>query len=111
SYVWVFDLHEVLTGKRSRITAQSQVLVLQLGTRKLGVLVCDLHGVHAFAQDSIIPMPSLRDTEPLLIQTLIKANHGALLLQCIDPQSLLQILQTPSAPRTTAPPLDCATVL
>lgn len=111
SYVWVFDLHEVLTGKRSRITAQSQVLVLQLGTRKLGVLVCDLHGVHAFAQDSIIPMPSLRDTEPLLIQTLIKANHGALLLQCIDPQSLLQILQTPSAPRTAAQPLDCATVL
>ena len=92
-YVWVFDLTEILTGQRSRCTEQSQVIVLEHGDRKLGVLVGALHGVHHFNQESIIPAPSLAGGSDLLVQELIKANQGELLVQCINPQGLLNTLQ------------------
>ena len=92
-YVWVFDLTEILTGQRSRLTEQSQVIVLEHGERKLGVLVGALHGVHHFSQESIIPAPSLAGSTDLLVQELIKANQGELLVQCINPQGLLNALQ------------------
>lgn len=92
-YVWVFDLTELLTGQRSRITAQSQVIVLEHGERKLGVLVSALHGVHHFEAQSIIAAPSMAGGPELLVSELIQANHGALLVQCINPQGLLHALQ------------------
>ncbi len=92
-YVWVFDLAELLTGQRSRITAQSQVVVLEHGERKLGALVDALHGVHHFAQESIIAAPRMAGGTELLVNELIQANQGALLVQCISPQGLLNALQ------------------
>lgn len=98
-YVWVFDLAELLTGQRGRVTEQSQVVVLEHGERKLGVLVSALHGVHHFAQESIIAAPSMASGPELLVSELIKANQGALLVQCISPQGLLHALQRkPQAP-------------
>ena len=92
-YVWVFDLGELLSGQPTRITEQSQVVVLEHGTRKLGILVSALHGVHHFDAASIIPAPAMAGGSALLVNELIKANQGQLLLQCIHPQGLLQTLQ------------------
>ena len=92
-YVWVFDLAELMTGQRTHITEQSQVVVLEHGARKLGVLVGALHGVHHFANESIIAAPSMAGGTELLVHELIKANQGALLVQCINPQGLLYALQ------------------
>lgn len=92
-YVWVFDLAELLTGQRTRISEQSQVVILEHGQRKLGVLVGALHGVHHFAQENIIPAPSMAGGANLLVSELIKANQGTLLVQCINPQGLLYTLQ------------------
>lgn len=92
-YVWVFDLAELLTGQRTHMTEQSQVIVLEHGDRKLGVLVGALHGVHHFANESIIPSPSMAGGAQLLVNELIKANQGALLVQCINPQGLVHALQ------------------
>lgn len=92
-YVWVFDLGELFTGQRSKITQQSQVVVLEHQDRKLGILVSALHGVHHFSPDSLIPAPTMAGGDDMLVNELIKANHGALLVQCINPQGLLNTLQ------------------
>lgn len=92
-YVWVFDLAQLLTGQRTRITAQCQVVVIAHGARKLGLLVDALHGVHHFSQASIIAAPSMAANGDLLVAELIKANQGALLVQCLTPPGLLKALQ------------------
>lgn len=105
-YVWVFDLGALLTGQPSRITEQSQVVVLEHGERKLGVLVSALHGVHHFAAESIIPAPSMAGGTDTLVHELIKANQGQLLVQCIHPQGLLnQVQRKPPALADIAPTL------
>ena len=92
-YVWVFDLAELLTGQPTSVTEQSQVVILEHGARKLGVLVSALHGVHHFPNESIIPSPNMPLGANLLVHELIKANQGTLLVQCIHPAGLLQALQ------------------
>jgi chemotaxis signal transduction protein len=104
-YVWVFDLAALLTGQSARINEQSQVVVIEHGQRKLGLLVGALHGVHHFAQESIIPAPSMAGGAELLVGELIKANQGTLLVQCINPQGLLYALQHQPA---SAPALPAA---
>lgn len=108
-YVWVFDLAELLTGTRTRITAHSQVVVLEHGARKLGILVDALHGVHAFAPHSIIAAPSMAGGEEQLVSELIQANQGRLLVQCINPAGLLKALQQRQpAVSEPATPAACA---
>lgn len=101
-YVWVFDLAELFTGQRSRMTEQSQVVVLEHGARKLGVLVSGLHGVHHFTHDNIIAAPSMAASDEMLVNELIKANQGALLVQCIHPQGLLNALQRSAASQASS---------
>lgn len=105
-YVWVFDLAELLTGQRTRISEQSQVVVIEHGSRKLGVLVGALHGVHHFNQESIIAAPSMAGGADLLVSELIKANQGALLVQCINPQGLLYTLQHKTTATGALPAVD-----
>ena len=92
-YVWVFDLGALLTGQPSRITEQSQVVVMEHNNRKLGLLVSALHGVHHFDKESIIPAPTLAGGMNMLVNELIKANQGQLLVQCIHPEGLLYLVQ------------------
>ncbi|MGN1057096.1 MAG: chemotaxis protein CheW [Comamonas sp.] len=92
-YVWVFDLGELFTGQRTQCTEQSQVVILEHGTRKLGILVSALHGVHQFRPDSIIASPSMAGGADILVNELIKANEGSFLIQCISPEGLLHTLQ------------------
>ena len=99
-YVWVFDLAELLTGKPTRISDQSQVVILEHDDRKLGVLVDALHGVHHFTHENIIVSPRMAGGALSLVNELIKANQGALLVQCLDPQGLLNALQRHPAQAT-----------
>lgn len=94
-FVWVFDLGELLTGQRSRLTEKHQVVVVEHGERKFGLLVSALHGVHHFARESVRPAPSMAGGAELLVHELIQANQGALLIQCLNPQGLLHALQSP----------------
>jgi len=92
-YVWVFDLAHLLTGQPAQRSAQSQVVVLQCAGRRIGVLISELQGVHVFATNSIVPMPGVDDAASALVQSLVRANGGSLLVQCLNPTALLDVLQ------------------
>lgn len=92
-YVWVFDLHALLHGQPTRVTAQSQVIVLEHAGRRLGLLVSDLQGVARFAADQIIPAPAMAPASHRLVDALVQANGGSLLIQCLSAAGLLQALQ------------------
>ncbi|MEX8194078.1 chemotaxis protein CheW [Comamonas guangdongensis] len=96
-YVWVFDLGGLLYGQPVARTQQSQVLVLQHAGLKLGVLVSDLQGVARFAPQQLLPAPALAHAAGQLVDRLIKANGGDLLIQCLDVAALVQRLQAPAA--------------
>ncbi len=91
-YVWVFDLCALLKARPSRITAQSQVIVIQHSGRKLGLLVGDLQGVACFAPEQIIDPPAMAGAG-MLVDKLVKANQGQLLVQRLNAANLLQVLQ------------------
>ena len=93
-YVWVFDLASLLQGSPSKITAQSQVIVLEHGGQKVGVLVSDLQGVARFQEAQIIPAPAMAPADQRLLEALIKANDGTLLIQCLSARNVLQTLQS-----------------
>lgn len=98
-YVWVFDLGHLLRGKPSEITQESQVIVLQHGGRRTGLLVSELHGVTAFAPDQIIKAPAMPGQQGQLITRLIRANQGQTLVQCMDAGHLMALLRSgPSNP-------------
>lgn len=91
-YVWVFDLCALLKGRLAHITAQSQVIVIQHAGRRLGLLVSDLQGVACFSPAQLIDPPAMAGTG-LLVDKLIKANQGQLLVQRLNAANLLQVLQ------------------
>jgi chemotaxis signal transduction protein len=95
SYVWVFDLGQLLHGKPSAITGHSQVIVLRHGGVCIGLLVSELHEVRAFAQARITALPTLSGRIQGVVSELIHANEGRLLVQCIAPQALMAALRQP----------------
>lgn len=96
-YVWVFDLGHLLRGKPSEITQNSQVIVLQHGGRRTGLLVSELHGVTAFARDQIVKAPAMPGQQGQLITHLIRANQGQTLVQCMDAGHLMALLRSASS--------------
>lgn len=92
-YVWVFDLGHLLRGQASEITWQSQVVVFQHGNHRLGLLVNELHGVTAFAANKITPAPALPGQHGRLVDRLIQANQGRVLIQCLNLPQLMQVLR------------------
>ena len=93
SYVWVFDIGHLLRGTPSAITSRSQVVVLEHADRRIGLLVSELHGVATVAPDKVMPAPLIHGAHGMLVSELIKANAGRLLIQCIAPSALMQVLQ------------------
>lgn len=91
-YVWVFDLCALLKGHPGSITAQSQVIVLEHDGRKLGLLVSDLQGVACFAPEQIMDPPAMAGNGAL-VDKLVKANQGQLLIQHLNAAHVLQALQ------------------
>ncbi|WP_084153782.1 chemotaxis protein CheW [Simplicispira psychrophila] len=102
-YIWVFDLGHLLRGTPSQATPHSQVIVLEHDDRRIGLLVNELHGVTTFASHRIMQAPALTGYNGQLIDRLIKANQGQVLVQCLDVEKIMALLRRSSD--TTAPPL------
>ena len=104
-FVWVFDLGALLSGTPSRRDSRSQVVVVRSGKRSVGLLVDQLHGVGRVDQQQVndTPMGHLNGNG-LLVQQIIQANEGKLLIQVIDVTTLFGLLMAPadSAPAATS---------
>ncbi|KGH31854.1 chemotaxis protein CheW [Comamonas testosteroni] len=94
-YVWVFDLGALLFGKPVTRTAQSQVIVLEHLGLKLGVLVSDLEGVVRFESGQLRLAPAMAGAADQLVDRLIRANEGDLLIQCLNVAALVRMLKAP----------------
>lgn len=93
-FVWVFDLGELLSGQRSRLTKNTRWWWLSTASASLvcwsaPCMACTTSPV------SVRPAPSMAGGAELLVHELIQANQGALLIQCLNPQGLLHALQSP----------------
>ncbi|WP_326999404.1 chemotaxis protein CheW [Comamonas testosteroni] len=94
-YVWVFDLGALLFGKPVTRTTQSQVIVLEHQGLKLGVLVSDLEGVVRFENRQLRLAPAMAGAADQLVDRLIRANEGDLLIQCLNVAALVRMLKAP----------------
>lgn len=97
-FIWVFDLGFLVRARRSVITSNSQVLILQRGGQALGLLVDELHSVAQFEAGDIIPSPLALGSESVLVDHVIKANEGRLLIQSLDCHRLFAWLMEGIAP-------------
>jgi chemotaxis signal transduction protein len=97
AYAWVFDLGYLLSGVPSLRDSSSQVVVVEHGNHKIGLLVGALHSVAEFNEDDIITTPIAADSSGRLIKQIIKANNGKLLIQGIDIDYLANMLTNPYA--------------
>jgi chemotaxis signal transduction protein len=101
-YVWVFDLQQLLLGQAPAAhDDDAQVIVVEHGGRQFGLLVQALHGVPEFDRASIVAAPPTPG--PALVQRLIKAQAGALLIQVLDPAALWHALGGGSTAPTAQP--------
>lgn len=99
-YAWVFDLGHVLRGTPSALTAQSQVIVIDAGGRRIGLLVSDLLGVQHFAARRFAAAPRMHAADTAIISEIIQAQQAdgrALLVQCLDVAALMQLLHNCAA--------------
>ena len=94
-YVWVFDLGALLFGKPLTRTAQSQVIVLEHEGIRLGLLVSDLEGVVRFESEQLRVAPALAGLQEQLVQHLIYANDGGLLIQGLSVAALVRAVKAP----------------
>lgn len=92
SFIWVFDLGELMHGRRSRTTPTSQVMILRHRDQALGLLVDDLHAVTQFDPADIEPSPLALLSDSMLTTEVIKANQGRLLIQSVNAPRLFDWL-------------------
>jgi chemotaxis signal transduction protein len=95
AYAWVFDLGFLLSGVPSVVDSNSQVIVIEYGQHKIGLLVGALHSVAQFNTSQVTFTPLATDRDGVLIKQIIKANGGNLLIQAIDVRYLLKMLSNP----------------
>jgi chemotaxis signal transduction protein len=98
SFIWVFDLGQLLRGTRSVPDNSSQVMILQHGEHTIGLLVDELHAVPQFRDTQITHTPFASGGDKGLVTQVIKANKGALLIQSIDIERLFLLLANPDIP-------------
>jgi chemotaxis signal transduction protein len=95
TYAWVFDLGFLLSGVLTVVDSNSQVIVIEYGLHKVGLLVGALHSVAQFNASQVSITPLAKDRDSVLIKQIIKANGGNLLVQAIDIKYLLDMLSNP----------------
>ena len=100
-YVLVFDLGALLYGKPLTRSLQSQVIVLTYQGMKLGLLVSDLEGVARLDARQLRAAPALAHSADALVDRLIQANGGDLLIQCLNVAALVQMLKAPASAQVT----------
>jgi len=86
-FVWVFDLAAMVSGRAAAPRADGQVILLRHGFTTVGLLVDDVHSVQRFPEDASTPI-GLGDTG--LSAGLIQANGGALLIQELSAERIVQ---------------------
>jgi chemotaxis signal transduction protein len=97
-YVWVFDLAALLQGRPGVVTEQSQVIVVQHGGLRVGLLVSALQGVHRLPAQALVSSPMRMDADTgdtsaaSLVGELVHADSGMPLIQCLDPAALMRRL-------------------
>lgn len=91
-YLWVFDLFGLL-GLPEGGPSGSQVIVFKHQGLEVGLLVGELHAVPAFEPQQISQAPSLPGRAGHIIHQLIRANHGKLLIQLLNPDALVAHLR------------------
>lgn len=93
-FVWVFDLGSMLGGepvaKLAKAAQNSQVVVLEHEGLKLGLLVHDVLGVNRFASSQFRAAPAMAGQSMALVDQLIQAEGGALLIQKLHLGALVQ---------------------
>lgn len=83
-FIWVFDLGYMVRGRPSEITRGTQVVVVEHGGERIGLLVDALHGVPEFAGEQITPAPfAIRDGGTLVTEV-IRSNGGKVLIQVVS---------------------------
>ncbi|MDD0839767.1 chemotaxis protein CheW [Curvibacter sp. HBC61] len=103
SFIWVFDLGQLLHGRRSEISSNSQVMILRHGTQALGLLVDELHAVTPFEASALEPSPLALQSQSMLTRQVIKANEGRLLIQAVDADRLFSWLMDGIDPNGAEP--------
>lgn len=96
-YVWVFDLGVMVSGTASMRDAGSNVVVVRRGTRAVGLMVGELHGVTRFDHADVVPTAFGRGDDKALVKQIIKANGGDCLIQVINIDCLFDRLEQPQA--------------
>ena len=87
-FMWVYDLAQLIGASATRVTGNSQVMVLRFGSQTIGLLVDDLHAVPQFEPRQIIRTPLLTSGQSMLVTEVIKANQGELLIQSVNVERL-----------------------
>ncbi|GAA4011191.1 chemotaxis protein CheW [Actimicrobium antarcticum] len=97
-FVWVFDLGAFLSGKPTVQDSRSQIIVVRLGQRSIGLLVTQLHGVGRFdpAQLVATPMGGQATGNGMLVRQVIQAEEDNLLIQVVDLAYLFGVLMAPA---------------
>jgi len=95
NYAWVFDLGYLLSGELSVVDSNNQVIVIEYGQHKIGLLVGALHSVSQFNHSQVSITPIVVEKDGDLIKQIIKANGGDLLIQSIDISYLIKMLSNP----------------
>ena len=86
-FVWVFDLAAMVSGSAPAPRAEGQVILVRHRFTTVGLLVDDVHSVQRFPEDASTPI-GMGDTG--LSVGLIQANGGALLIQELSAERIVQ---------------------
>lgn len=93
-YVWVFDLGLLIFGQPSVNRAGAQVVVVGLGSARVGLLVSDLHAVPAIDPAMLVDTPMGGSK---LVGKVIKTGRSDALVQVLDLDVLHGLLKHPAA--------------
>ncbi|MDD2729685.1 chemotaxis protein CheW [Malikia sp.] len=106
-FVWVFDLGRLLHGQATVVDGGSQVIIVRHAGQTLGLLIEELHGVPEFSERQIQPLPLGRAAEAgRLVERLIQADEGRVLIQLLEVEPLFQLLQHGAPAPSEAVPID-----
>lgn len=106
--VWVCDLGYFVRGRPTDIVRTSQIVIVQHGADRLGLLVDALHGVPEFGPDQITSTPFVGAAHGTLVPEVIRADEGSVLLQVVSLDYLYARLRAGEPSALAEPDLDVA---
>lgn len=94
--VWVFDLNRLLQKPDEGAPGGAQIIIVEHKGKRLGILVDELHDVKEFGARQILPSPFFSARGSALVQHLIRANQGELLIQGLGVDALFAMALEPA---------------